>query len=279
MVIRIILIAAFFFVCACSLATEGIYHTVEKGQTLYRISRVYGIDERYLARVNGIDDPGKLEAGQLIYIPNASRAIPISSNTTPLPAIVHSAPSHSASPQKPDPHGTRAGTGQAIPAAIVQKKLSKTKSLSSPSSVQPHYGSGASLSSNVPAVQKGERGRFAWPLRGRILKEFGKNGLQTCQGIEIAAPGGTPVLSSLAGTVTYSGNGIRGYGNLIIMKHENSFYTVYAFNKKNLVHSGARVAAGEKIAHSGNHPGGGQSCLHFEIRKGKTAVNPFLYLP
>jgi lipoprotein NlpD len=121
--------------------------------------------------------------------------------------------------------------------------------------------------------------KFIWPVRGKILKEFGTNGLQTCQGVEIATPGGTPILSASAGIVTYSGNGIRGYGNLIILKHEGSFYTVYAFNKKNLVQPGAKVGKGEKIALSGTHPVGGHNCLHFEIRRGKTAVNPILYLP
>lgn len=112
-----------------------------------------------------------------------------------------------------------------------------------------------------------------------MLKGFGSNGLQSCQGVEIAVPAGTPVLSAAAGTVTYSGNGIRGYGNLIILRHEDAFFTVYAFNQKNMVQAGKRVGKGEKIALSGKPPAGGDDCLHFEIRKGKTAVNPIFYLP
>jgi lipoprotein NlpD len=87
------------------------------------------------------------------------------------------------------------------------------------------------------------------------------------------------VVSAAAGRVIYSGNGIRGYGNLIILKHDDSFYTIYGFNAKNLVESGSFVSKGEKIALAGSPPNGGSPRLYFEIRHGKTAVDPIFYLP
>jgi lipoprotein NlpD len=97
--------------------------------------------------------------------------------------------------------------------------------------------------------------------------------------VEIGVPEETPIQAAAAGQVTYSGDGIRGYGNLIIIRHDDSFFTVYGFNRKNLVASGAFVNQGEKIALSGCPPSGGKPRLHFEIRQGKAPVNPIFYLP
>ena len=99
------------------------------------------------------------------------------------------------------------------------------------------------------------------------------------RGFEIEAEPGTPVLAAAAGKVIYSGDGVKGYGHLIIVQHKNDFYTVYGFNSRNLVKQGDFVSQGEQIAVSGTPPGGGEARLHFEVRKKKVAVNPILYLP
>ncbi|WP_225911698.1 murein hydrolase activator EnvC family protein [Desulfuromonas versatilis] len=99
------------------------------------------------------------------------------------------------------------------------------------------------------------------------------------KGIEIAAAPGSAVQSSAAGQVIYSGNGVKGFGNLIILKHDDSFYTVYGYNQSNLVKAGTFVGQGQKIALSGRPPSGGNPRLHFEIRHGKQAVDPIFYLP
>jgi lipoprotein NlpD len=97
--------------------------------------------------------------------------------------------------------------------------------------------------------------------------------------LEIAASLGTAVKSAGAGRVIYSGNSIRGYGNLLILEHENSFFTVYGFNQKNLVQTGSFVGDGETIALVGRPPDGRSPRLHFEIRKGNEARNPRIFLP
>jgi lipoprotein NlpD len=226
---------------------SGVYHTVQEGQNLYRIGRTYGVEEQYLARLNGISDPTRLAVGQKLFIPGAQRVKTISPEPN----------ARIATPPKPPP--------------------SKTVSPSAPSPAR--KSSPVAGSPIRSGTQVSYRGKFGWPLQGKILKKFtAKTGTPT-KGIEIAARRGTPVLSAAAGKVIYSGNGISGYGNLIILKHEDSFFTVYGFNDKNLVEAGAFVGKGERIALSGVPPGDSASRLHFEIRNGKEAVDPIFYLP
>ncbi len=244
----LVLAALLLWGCAPS---PGIYHTVSKGETLYRIARTYEVDERHIARVNGINDPNRIDVGQRIYIPGATAP----RNVSPLQSA---APQRSQTPSVASPSPPR--RTQAPPPSVAPAPPAPARALPS-------------------AAPMAEKGRFDWPLRGRILREFSLSGPRTSKGIEIAAAVGTPVLSAAAGTVTYSGDGIRGYGNLIILKHDDSFFTVYGFNEKILVENGARVAKGQRIALSGTPPGGGEARIHFEIRHGKTAVNPIFYLP
>jgi lipoprotein NlpD len=123
------------------------------------------------------------------------------------------------------------------------------------------------------------KGKFNWPLKGALLKGFGGGGGSPIKGVEISAAAGTPVLSAAAGRVIYSGDGIRTYGNLIILRHDNDFFTVYGFNQKNIVDAGTFVSKGERIALSGAPPAGGKPRLYFEIRRGKEPVDPIFYLP
>jgi lipoprotein NlpD len=121
-------------------------------------------------------------------------------------------------------------------------------------------------------------GTFVWPVRGKVVSEFGTVAGKMSKGVEIAVAHGTPVVAAAAGKVIYSSD-MRGYGNLIILEHADNYFTVYGFNAKNLVSLNGYVGQGERIALSGS-PGSGKSPrLHFEIRKGKTAVNPIFFLP
>jgi lipoprotein NlpD len=242
----VIWLTLFLWGCATQ---SGIYHTVREGQTLYRIGKTYGLDERYLARINGIDDPSHLRVGDRLFIPGAR-------HEEYVPSTVPSASGESASPA-PRRH---------TPAHPVHSAASAAKS----------PGKGTKPS---PAIRPPDKGRFTWPVRGKILKGFGTKGSAYRKGMEIAAARGEAVVSAAAGRVIYSGNGIRGYGNLVILKHDDSFYTVYGFNSKNLVESGSFVSRGEKIALAGVPPNGGSPRLYFEIRHGKTAVDPIFYLP
>jgi len=241
--------------------SSGAYHTVLKGQTLYTISRVYDVDERYLARINSISDPTQLQVGARIFIPGAKQAVSVP--VTVRPDIVDKTPVKPApspvtkSPPsiKPQPTPVKPPT-TVTPQPPVVKPAPQPKTQATPLS----------------------KGRLIWPVRGKLLKKFdSKNG--GSKGLEIAVAANTSVSSAAAGKVIYSGDGITGYGNLIIIRHDDSLFTVYGYNRKNLVDVGAFVSKGEKIALAGAPPSGGASRLYFEIRQGKKPVDPLFYLP
>jgi lipoprotein NlpD len=118
---------------------------------------------------------------------------------------------------------------------------------------------------------------WRWPLQGRVVKTFSRVD-RTRQGIRIAGRAGEKVTAAESGTVVYSGSGLKGYGNLIIVKHKNDYLSAYGFNRRLLAAEGARVQRGQSLAEIGQAPGG-EYLLHFEIRRGGTAVNPLDYLP
>jgi murein DD-endopeptidase MepM/ murein hydrolase activator NlpD len=123
------------------------------------------------------------------------------------------------------------------------------------------------------------KGMFAWPVKGVVVSRYGVRGGTRHQGIDIAAPKGTPVLAAGAGTVIYSDNKLKGYGNLIILKHDGGFITVYAHNNENLAREGAGVRQGQRIATVGATGNAEAPHLHFEVREGAKSRNPMFFLP
>lgn len=119
-------------------------------------------------------------------------------------------------------------------------------------------------------------GDFRWPARGRVIAGFGANGGN--EGINIAVPEGTPVKAAEAGTVTYAGSEVKGYGNLVLIRHENGYVSAYAHNGSLNVKRGEQVKRGQVIATSGQTGNVTSPQLHFEIRKGSTPVDPMKHL-
>lgn len=117
---------------------------------------------------------------------------------------------------------------------------------------------------------------WRWPVEGRAVQYFSAND-RTRQGVRIAAAAGTPVGAVADGTVVYSGSGLKGYGNLIIVKHDEHFLSAYGFNRRLIAREGERVSAGTPLAEVGGI--GNESLLHLEIRRDGTAVDPLNYLP
>ena len=122
----------------------------------------------------------------------------------------------------------------------------------------------------------GASGDFRWPARGRVIAGFGANGGN--EGINIAVPEGTPVKATEAGTVTYAGSEVKGYGNLVLIRHDNGFVSAYAHNGALSVKRGETVKRGQVIATSGQTGNVTSPQLHFEIRKGATPVDPMKHL-
>ena len=233
-------------------APTGIYHTVQPGQTLYRIAKTYEIDEGRLASINQIKDPTQLKASQKLFIPGVTqlRRVPVTATTS-------------------------VGTSQDVATATVASPTKKPASIQS----RPPAAKKTTTASSPATTAKPAQGIFVWPVKGKVLNNFGKQGQNVYKGIEIDVPKGTTVVAAASGKVIYSGNAIPGYGNLVILEHSDSYFSVYGYNHKTLVKNQDHVGQGEKIALSGLPPNGQSARLHFEIRKGKSAVNPILYLP
>ncbi|MEK7313000.1 MAG: LysM peptidoglycan-binding domain-containing M23 family metallopeptidase, partial [Deltaproteobacteria bacterium] len=124
-----------------------------------------------------------------------------------------------------------------------------------------------------------EKGKFAWPVKGTVVSPYGMRNDVMHQGIDIAAPRNTPILASESGTVVYANNGMKGYGNVVILKHAGDFYTVYAHNEKNLVKAGEKVKKSSAIALVGDTGNAEAYHVHFEVRQGKKTGNPLFFLP
>jgi len=169
-----------------------------------------------------------------------------------------------------DPQNIRAGERLFIPGA---KRVVR---------VAPGAGEGTAAPAPPEFSQGGPapRGlRFLWPVAsGRVTSGFGPRNGGRHDGIDIAAPRGTPVRAAESGKIVYSGNGIRGYGNLIIVQHRNQYSTVYAHNHRNLVSVDARVERGQRIATVGSTGRSSGNHLHFEIRRKVKPVDPMKYL-
>ncbi len=252
-----------FMLCSCS---AGVYHTVQPGQTLYRIGKTYNVDEHYLARINGITDPTTVKVGTRLYIPGAEKvksvavykaqAAPVVPKRTTASKATVSAPKKSTPAKAPSAQRTTSA------------KISLPKQLPAKQSSQQ---AAKSLTTNKVLF---------WPLRGKIVSTFSRQAQAgRGRGIEIGVRLGSDVSAAAAGKVIYSGDGVNGYGHLIILQHKDDLFTIYGFNKQNLVSQGDFVGQGQKIALSGVPPSGGSPRLHFEVRQGKTPVDPILYLP
>ncbi len=237
-------------------AQTGVYHTVQPGQTLYRIAKTYDVEERVLMRVNRISDPTTLRINEKLFIPGATqlRRVPVASVAQPAAPV---SPSHAVT--------------QAPPAPVSRAKEPEIQS-SRPTPPK-------SAAKSPAVAQAPAKGSFIWPAKGTVLNKFGKNGQNTYKGIEIGLKEGTPVVAAAAGKVIFSGNAIRGYGNLVILEHSDGYFSVYGYNRKNLVSIDDYVGQGDKIALSGSPPNGQSPRLHFEIRQGKGAVDPIFFLP
>lgn len=124
-----------------------------------------------------------------------------------------------------------------------------------------------------------QKGRFDWPVKGPLSSSFGHRDGVSHDGIDIRAPEGTPIKAADGGRVVFVESGMRGYGRIIIIKHDGDYFTVYAHNKENHVKQGDAVARGDVIGAVGNSGNADGSHLHFEVRHGKKVRNPLFFLP
>lgn len=213
---------------------SGVYHTVGKGETLWRIAYTYGVDIQDIAEINNIKEPTLIKIGQKIFIPGVSKL------------------------RKVVPYEE--------PTVVVSGKKKPRKKRAPP---PPRYKKKVVVS----------KGHFSWPVKGSVISKFGMREGGMHYGIDIKAPKGSSVRASGDGVVVYSDNKMRGYGNVVILKHDDDFFTVYAHNDSNLVSVGDKVKKGNVIAKVGNSGRASTYHLHFEVRQGRKTRNPLFFLP
>jgi murein DD-endopeptidase MepM/ murein hydrolase activator NlpD len=223
-------------------------HVVAPGETLTKIAHQYGKSVTDIAKANNILPYGKISIGDRIIIPGTRV-----SSTKP-------EGDQAATPSKPTGSKGAAGTAPAQSASMV-----------TPAAETPSTESAAKAAEAAPG--------FRWPVRGRIIAGFGPkpNGQQN-DGIDVAVPENTPVKAAEDGVVAYAGNELKGYGNLVLVRHPNGYVTAYAHAKELLVKRGDQIKRGDVIAKSGQSGNVDAPQLHFEVRKGSAPVDPMQFL-
>jgi len=233
------------------------HYRVRLGDTLYSIAFRHDMDYRDLARINNINAPYTIFPGQVLSLHARSGSRQRSTRPVHSATVVHRHRSSRPAPVASTHPAARAGAGSAQRSAPVPVSPGMSAAL----------GPGRSKGGVV----------WYWPLRGPILSAFRPNDPGR-QGIDIAGKMGEPVHAVASGVVVYSGSGLIGYGELIIIKHSDTYLSAYGHNRVRLVKEGDRVKAGQVIAEMGSS-GAPRVELHFEIRRNGKAVNPLNYLP
>lgn len=230
--------------------TNSGHYVVQRGDSLYSIAFRYGWDWRELADLNGISAPYTIHPGQKIRFGRGQ-----SSGTY-------------AAERKPAPASSKATSSTAVVAAPANPAARTEKPSAAPAAVAP-------IPTPIPAANS--PAGWTWPANGPLVGRFSSNGSLN-KGIDIGGQLGQPVSAASDGAVVYAGNGLRGYGELIIIKHSDLYVSAYGHNRKLLVREGQQVKAGQTIAEMGS-TGTDQVKLHFEIRQQGKPVDPLQYLP
>lgn len=263
-------------------STPDGYYRVRRGDNLNAIAFKFGLDWRDIARLNGISAPYVIYPDQVLQLSPAA----------------HPAATATRSENQPDDNSSSAQISAATsPAGATTSALedpgSSTNTLDQPPGQPPSRpapesapmataDAAAPLGTQAPAgssysIPAGDPGRWLWPTEGRVVSSFSADD-PARKGIDIGGRAGQPVLASAAGQVVYSGSGLIGYGELIIIKHSDRMLSAYAHNSKRMVSEGQQVTAGSQIAAMGTSDRN-QALLHFEIRLNGSPVDPLRYLP
>lgn len=221
-------------------STSAQTHTVARGETLYSIAWQYSLDYRALAVANNLSEPYTIYPDQRLSLNIGG----VSGNAVARVPSIPAAPAGN----------TSVVSGERPPASVASRRTG-----------------------NVP-TREVENITWQWPVDGRVLRSFSATAATTNRGIDIGARRGDPVYAAADGDVVYSGRGIQGQGDLIIIRHSARHLSAYSHNANMLVTEGARIRAGDKIAEVGTDTRGSE-LLHFEVRVDGTPVDPSRYLP
>jgi murein DD-endopeptidase MepM/ murein hydrolase activator NlpD len=275
--------------------------TIERGQTLSAIARNHNVPMTELAEANHLSPPYRILAGGVLVIPAPGAGPPAAAphaagGAAPPAAPVTAAavpraappPETVAAPSATPPPTTRstalmpppkpAAPAPAPPKSNLAGSSAPTPSQEAAASAHPQPAAPPAGSAAATGAARGG-GSFVWPVRGHIVEGYGPGpGGTRNDGINIAAPRGAPVQAVDAGVVAYAGNELRGYGNLLLIKHPGGWISAYAHCEAILVKPGQKIARGEVIARVGSSGNVGTPQLHFELRRGNKPVDPRAYL-
>jgi murein DD-endopeptidase MepM/ murein hydrolase activator NlpD len=234
-------------------------HVVNRGDTLMSIAHRNHVPVAELARANNLDTSAKLSLGMKLTMPGAKSAA-----AAPALQPVAAAPVAAVAPAT-----KMAAVAPPQSARLAQATTNVTEE--------------KSIAAEAPAVKPSEATgalpTFRWPVRGKVITSYGaKTNGKSNDGINLAVPEGTPVKAAEDGVVAYSGNELKGYGNLVLVRHANGYVTAYAHASELLVKRGDTIKRGQIIAKSGQSGEVGSPQLHFEIRKGSSPVDPLQFL-
>ncbi|HEU4660686.1 MAG TPA: LysM peptidoglycan-binding domain-containing M23 family metallopeptidase [Pseudolabrys sp.] len=237
---------------------ESSVHVVGPGDTLIGIARRHGMTLAALAKANNLSVHSRLNIGDRITIPAGHRAV---------------AERHPAAPVAQARAKVEAkSTGKEAPVETVASVPTEHARLAKPEPAETDH-------SVKKAEAVGSMPSFRWPVRGRIISAFGpKSNGQQNDGINLAVPEGTPIKAADDGVVAYAGNELKGYGNLVLIRHANGYVSAYANASELLVKRGDKVHRGQVIARAGQTGNVTSPQLHFEIRKGSVPVDPTKFL-
>ncbi|MGB6967686.1 MAG: M23 family metallopeptidase, partial [Methyloceanibacter sp.] len=251
--------------------------TVSQGDNLYTLSRRYGVSVEAIQSANDLSD-ARLKIGQPLVIPGPGSAVAADGaiRARPAPSVASAKPAAA--------HEVRTVKTTTIPAPGSSGKPESAPAVEASSEV---IGGGTSRGQNaqvasvdrLPAPEPMSGNSFRWPVQGRIISAFGtKPDGGHNDGINVAVPAGTSVKAAENGVVAYAGNELKGYGNLVLVRHSNSWVSAYAHNGEILVKRGDQVRRGQVIAKAGNSGQVSQPQLHFELRKGSRPVDPTKFM-
>ncbi len=263
-----------------------VVHVVRPGQNLYRIAKAYGMSTDELMAANGISDPTQLSVGQELLIPGATETAEVE-----MPASLAGA---GEGPKPGSGAGTGSGAGGGQGSGMTSGAGGSKGGTGGGATASSGTRPGGAPGKGTPAINVGNRprppdpeeragppdprkGTLDWPLRGVLYGRFGKKGKEPHDGVDLAAPAGTPVKTAAEGQVLYAGEQ-KGYGKIVIVEHGNELVTLYAHNRDLRVKSGQKVRKGQVVATVGESGRTSGPHLHFEVRKNGRPIDPLTFL-
>lgn len=245
-------------------------YTIKAGDSLYNVARQNRVKLDDLQRYNGIADVRRVKPGTILKVPGVAGAVLAEAPIAPSSAPVLTPP-----PAQPPV------TANVPPLAMEPAAPSATPKILNSSEKQVaalDAGTAAAVAA-APASGSVADGKLRWPVKGRVIAGYGpRNDGTHNDGINISVPAGTDVHAAENGSVAYAGSELKGYGNLILVRHDNGLVTAYAHASEILVKRGDRVQRGQVIAKAGKTGAVDQPQLHFEVRRDQTPVDPATYL-